>query len=178
VTPNEQNVHSEEDAIITEKTTFAPDLELAGVIKVKSIEEEIERPGEETEGPERDVEEVQNNEAAAEGGSISEEEDSVQFSTSEAQRNVPIRAKKSPFTFLKKLINGMSVSSGGRKNRIGTYEGKSASVEVDSKGRGRRGHGKVSPETLPASKSVFDLSEGFSASHRSNKWKLRKSVSA
>ncbi len=79
---------------------------------------------------------------------------------------------------IKKLINGMSVSSGGRKNRIGTSEGKSASVEVDSKGRGRRGHGKVSPETLPASKSVFDLSEGFSASHRSNKWKLRKSVSA
>jgi len=54
-----------------------------------------------------------------EGGSISEvslsgeeEEDSVQFSTSEAQRNVAIRVKKTPFSFLKKMINVMSVSTG------------------------------------------------------------------
>ena len=81
------------------------------VIKVKSIEAEefIEK--------EDAGEELGNDET----GSISEvslsggEEDSVQFSTSEAQKHVPIRTKKTPFNFLKKMINIMSVSTGEMK---------------------------------------------------------------
>ena len=67
--------------------------------------------------------------------------------------------------------------SGVKKNKVGTFvEENGNSVSTKSKIRGR-GQGKVSPETLVSSKSVFDLSEGFSKP-KSRGWKLRKSVSA
>jgi hypothetical protein len=59
-------------------------------------------------------------EAACDDDAVSDDDESTQFSTSEAQRNVAIRAKKSPFAFIKKMISGMSGSTAGslRRNKV------------------------------------------------------------
>jgi hypothetical protein len=79
-----------------------------GIIKVKSIETEEFLENEEPGTKDKNGETGSISEVSLSG----EEEDSIQFSTSEAQKNVPIRTKKTPFNFLKKMINIMSVSTG------------------------------------------------------------------
>ena len=168
----------------SKNVVFDEDENLDGVIRVKSVEEEMEtienEPSnvnliEETSGKEL-IDGASGNEVTKEDhGSMSDEE-STQFSTSEAQRNSAVRTKKSPFSFLKKLMGG------GSKNKVGAFgetsENKIAGAAPFS---GMRGHSKISPAAaMTSSKSVFDLTEGFSKKSRTNslKWTLRKSVSA